>query len=108
VARPHRIQSALEHQLQLPTGMSNTSGAARSTQQGQIPDAVEPERHNGATAELGSEGGSYGDLTQSVRMRNESGGVAAQTHGIRRLVPLVLVVLITVGLVLVAITFWVG
>jgi hypothetical protein len=105
---PHRILPVLEHRLQCLTGMSTTPGAARSTQQGQIPDAVEPERHRGATAELGSEGGSYGDLTQSGRTREESGGVAAERHGTWRLVPLVLLVLITLGLVLVAVTFWAG
>jgi hypothetical protein len=108
---PRRILPALEHRLQRLTGMSTTSGAARSTQQDQIPDAVEPERHHGATAELGSEGGSYGDLTQSVRTREESGGVAAERHGTWRLVPLVLLVLlvlITLGLVLVTVTVWAG
>jgi hypothetical protein len=104
----HRIQPALEHPLQWLMGMSTMFGSTRSTQQGRLPDAVETERHSDVTAELGSEGGSYGDLTQSVRTREESGGVAAERHGTWRLVPFVLLVLMTLGLVLVAITFWAG
>lgn len=98
----------LEHRLQLVTGMSPSPRAARSSQQGQIPDAVEPERHSDATAELGSEGGSYGDLTQSVRSREESGGVAAERQGTWRLVPLVLLMLVTLGLVLIGTLYWVS
>jgi hypothetical protein len=88
--------------------MNPRSGTARSTQQDEIPEVVKPEPHGSATAEIGSEGGSYGDLTQSTRTREESGGVAADRHGTWRLVPLVLLVLVTLAAVLVAMTFWAG
>jgi hypothetical protein len=55
-----------------------------------------------STAELGAEGGSYGDLTQSVRSHRESAG-GSQTW---RFVGTVLLALLIVAALLGALVFW--
>jgi hypothetical protein len=86
--------------------MSTKSGMLRSIQRESIPEPVGPLVGGETTAELGSEGGSYGDLTQSVRSREHAGDAASERHGIWRLALVGLLALAILGLLLVAMIFW--
>jgi hypothetical protein len=75
-------------------------------QRDQIPEHVGLHAEGETTEELGSEGGSYGELTQSVRSRELAGDVASERHGIWRLAIHALLALAILGVLLVALTFW--
>jgi hypothetical protein len=79
---------------------------APSAQQGQKPEPVTPLARADATAELGAEGGSYGEFTQSERAHREWGGGAADRQATWRLAPAALLALFLVIAVLVAMVFW--
>jgi hypothetical protein len=86
--------------------MSTKSETLRSAPRDQIPERVGPNAGGETTAELGSEGGSYGDLTQSVRSREHAGDAASERHGIWRLALVALLALAILGVLLVAMIFW--
>jgi len=77
-----------------------------STQQGETPEPATPLPRQDATGELGAEGGSYGDYTQSERAEREWGGGAAERQATWRLAPVAFLVLLLVIAALVAAVFW--
>jgi hypothetical protein len=83
----------------------STDGAP-SAQQGQKPEPVTPRARADATAELGAEGGSYGELTQSERAHREWSGGAAERQATWRLAPATLLALFLVIAVIMAMMFW--
>jgi hypothetical protein len=83
-----------------------TTRGAPSAQQGQKPEQVTPRARADATAELGAEGGSYGDYTQSDRAHREWGGGAAERHATWRLAPAACLALLLVIAAIVATVFW--
>jgi hypothetical protein len=82
-----------------------TQGAP-SAQQGQKPEAVTPLARADETAELGAEGGSYGELTQGERAHREWGGGAAERQATWRLAPAALLALVLAIAVILAMMFW--
>jgi hypothetical protein len=86
--------------------MGTKSETLRSVEREQIPEPVGPLAGGETTAELGSEGGSYGDLTQAVRSREHAGDVASERHAIWRLALVALLAIGILGVLLVALTFW--
>jgi hypothetical protein len=84
--------------------MRTKADSVPSTQRGQTPEPVTPRARADATAELGGEGGSYGDLTQSERTRRES-DAAGRGQATSRIVVTALAVLIVIAAI-VAMTFW--
>jgi hypothetical protein len=73
----------------------STSPHLQSPQPDPTPDPVAREPIGSSTAELGSEGGSYGDLTQSVRAHDESAtkqvqGSSSLAFGLNTILALVL------------------
>jgi hypothetical protein len=87
-------------------GMSTKSETPRSAKRVQIPELVGQLAGGETTAELGSEGGSYGELTQSVRSREHAGDAVSERHGIWRLAFSALLALAILGVLVVALTFW--
>jgi hypothetical protein len=85
--------------------MPTSTGRARSVQQEQVPDPVTPFARRDSTAELGGEGGSYGDLTQSDRSRREW-AAATEGQSTWRFAPAALIALLIVVAVILAVTFW--
>lgn len=57
--------------------MSTESQGVPSAQRGQRPEQVTPRARADASAELGAEGGSYGDLTQNERAERLSDRTAS-------------------------------
>jgi hypothetical protein len=86
--------------------MSTKSGTLRPAPRDQVPEQVGLRAEGVTTAELGSEGGSYGDLSQSVRSHEHAADVASERHGIWRLALVALLALAILGVLLVALTFW--
>ena len=89
-----------------PHGMATQSRRVRSTQAEQIPEPVSPRVQPDATAELGGEGGSYGELTQSERSRQEWRGVAPEPQAAPKVTLATLFAILLVIAALVAVTFW--
>lgn len=77
-----------------------------STQHEHLPESVTPaDARRDATAELGAEGGSYGELTQSVRSEREW-DPAAERQATWRLAPAAFIVLLIAIAVILAVMFW--
>jgi hypothetical protein len=83
-----------------------TKHGAPSTQHGQKPESVTPLARPDATAELGAEGGSYGEFTQSERAHREWGGGAEDRQATWRLAPAAFLVLFLVIAMIAALMFW--
>jgi hypothetical protein len=90
--------------------MPTPSRRTPSTQQSEVPEPVASDARPDATAELGSEGGSYGDQTQHTRSRREWGGTAdsPSTGWLARAAVAALFIVIAAGLAaaVLAVMFW--
>jgi hypothetical protein len=79
-----------------------------STQHEQRPEPVTPRARNDATAELGAEGGSYGDLTQEERAKDQSASIGAHGQSGGRVLLLAIAVAIFLAGILAAMFYAVG
>jgi hypothetical protein len=86
--------------------MSTKSETLRFAPRVQIPAPGGPLAGDETTAELGSEGGSCGEPTQSVRSREQAGDAASERQGIWRLAFSALLALAILGVLVVALIFW--
>ena len=87
--------------------MQETPRRVASTQREQRPEPVAPRARADATAELGAEGGSYGELTQHDRAKDQSAAVGGRGQPGRRVL-LIGVAAALLILAILAMVFWAG